>query len=52
MVVLITHVVEADGRDRMVDIHRGHRAHPDRKWTRLIYWGITSRMTTTEMRWA
>ena len=39
MIVLITPVVEVDGRDRMVDIYRWHKAHPDQKWPRLLYWG-------------
>jgi hypothetical protein len=39
MIVLITPVVEVDGRDRMVDIYRWHRAHPGENWPRLIYWG-------------
>jgi hypothetical protein len=39
MIVLITPVVEVDGRDRMVDIYRWHKAHPGQDWTRLIYWG-------------
>ena len=39
MIVLITPVVEVDGRDRMVDIYRWHRAHPDLQWPRLVYWG-------------
>jgi hypothetical protein len=39
MIVLITPVVEVDGRDRMVDIYRWHKAHPDQKWPRLVYWG-------------
>ncbi len=39
MVVLITPVVEVDGRDRMVDIYRWHKAHPRDNWPRLIYWG-------------
>jgi len=39
MIVLITPVVEVDGRDRMVDIYRWHRAHPNEKWPRLLYWG-------------
>ena len=38
-ITLITPVVEVDGRDRMVDIYRWHRAHPDGQWPRLIYWG-------------
>jgi hypothetical protein len=39
VVVLITPVVEVDGRDRMVDIYRWHKAHPDQIWPRLAYWG-------------
>ncbi|HET7102950.1 MAG TPA: M14 family zinc carboxypeptidase [Terracidiphilus sp.] len=39
MIVLITPVVEVDGRDRMVDLYRWHRAHPDEKWPHLLYWG-------------
>ncbi|QMV19390.1 hypothetical protein GOB94_12385 [Granulicella sp. 5B5] len=39
MIVLITPVVEVDGRDRMVDIYKWHRAHPTEQWPRLAYWG-------------
>ena len=39
MIVLITPVVEVDGRDRMVDIYKWHKAHPNEKWPRLLYWG-------------
>jgi hypothetical protein len=39
MIVLITPVVEVDGRDRMVDIYKWHKAHPNEKWPPLIYWG-------------
>jgi Zinc carboxypeptidase len=39
MIVLITPVVEVDGRDRMVDLYRWHRAHLDEKYPRLLYWG-------------
>jgi hypothetical protein len=39
MIVLITPVVEVDGRDRMVDIYKWHRAHPDQNWPHLVYWG-------------
>ncbi len=39
MIVLITPVVEVDGRDRMVDIYKWHRAHPTEDWPRLTYWG-------------
>ena len=31
MIVLITPVVEVDGRDRMVDIYNWHKAHPNEK---------------------
>jgi hypothetical protein len=39
MIVLITPVVEVDGRDRMVDIYKWHKAHPGQEWPRLAYWG-------------
>jgi hypothetical protein len=39
MITLITPVVEVDGRDRMVDLYRWHRAHLDEKYPRLLYWG-------------
>jgi hypothetical protein len=39
MIVLITPVVEVDGRDRMVDIYKWHLAHPNDNWPRLVYWG-------------
>jgi hypothetical protein len=39
MIVLITPVVEVDGRDRMVDIYKWHKAHPSEKWPHLLYWG-------------
>src|SRR5271156_5055721 len=39
MIVLITPVVEVDGRDRMVDTYRWHKAHPGQDWPRLAYWG-------------
>jgi hypothetical protein len=39
MIVLITPVVEVDGRDRMVDIYRWHKEHPGQDWPRLVYWG-------------
>jgi hypothetical protein len=39
MIVLITPVVEVDGRDRMVDIYKWHRTHPAEQWPRLAYWG-------------
>ncbi|MBB5055564.1 hypothetical protein HDF16_000233 [Granulicella aggregans] len=39
MVVLITPVVEVDGRDRMVDLYKWHKAHPGQMYPRLPYWG-------------
>ena len=39
MIVLITPVVEVDGRDRMVDLYKWHRAHPNENYPRLLYWG-------------
>ncbi len=39
VITLITPVVEADGRDRMVDIYRWHRENPDKQWPTLMYWG-------------
>jgi hypothetical protein len=39
MIVLITPVVEVDGRDRMVDLYKWHKAHPGQEWSHLLYWG-------------
>src|SRR5687767_13327194 len=39
MVTLITPVVEADGRDRMVDVYNWHLANPGKNWPNLLYWG-------------
>ncbi len=39
MVVLITPVVEVDGRDRMVDLYNWHLAHPGETYPHLLYWG-------------
>ncbi|HTV13338.1 MAG TPA: M14 family zinc carboxypeptidase [Acidobacteriaceae bacterium] len=39
MIVLITPVVEVDGRDRMCDIYNWHRAHLGENYPHLIYWG-------------
>ena len=39
MIVLITPVVEVDGRDRMVDLYKWHRAHLGENYPRLLYWG-------------
>jgi Zinc carboxypeptidase len=34
-----TALVEVDGRDRMVDLYKWHKAHPGENWPRLTYWG-------------
>ncbi|HEX3437616.1 MAG TPA: M14 family zinc carboxypeptidase, partial [Pseudacidobacterium sp.] len=39
MITLITPVVEVDGRDRMVDVYKWHKAHPGELYPKLIYWG-------------
>jgi len=39
VITLITPVVEVDGRDRMVDLYKWHRAHPDQQYPHLMYWG-------------
>jgi len=39
MIVLITPVVEVDGRDRMVDLYKWHKAHPNQTYPPLLYWG-------------
>jgi len=39
MITLITPVVEVDGRDRMVDLYKWHRAHLGENYPHLIYWG-------------
>jgi len=39
VITLITPIVEADGRDRQVDVFRWHMAHPDATWPSLVYWG-------------
>ena len=52
MIVLITPVVEVDGRDRMVDIYKWHKAHPDRSGRTCSTGAITSRTTTIAMPWA
>src|SRR5579863_3967747 len=38
-IVLITPVLEVDGRDRMVDTYNYHLAHPDQPQMNLLYWG-------------
>jgi hypothetical protein len=39
MIVLITPVVEVDGRDRMVDMYRWHLANPGKIAPAPVYWG-------------
>ncbi|HWC77985.1 MAG TPA: M14 family zinc carboxypeptidase [Blastocatellia bacterium] len=39
LITLITPVVEADGRDRQVDVYNWHLANPNQNWPPLIYWG-------------
>jgi hypothetical protein len=39
VITLITPVVEVDGRDRMADIYRWHKAHPGQNYPHLLYWG-------------
>jgi hypothetical protein len=39
VITLITPVVEADGRDKQVDIYNWHLAHPKENWPPLVYWG-------------
>ena len=39
VITLITPVVEVDGRERMVDLYRWHRAHPEASMPDLVYWG-------------
>ena len=39
VITLITPVVEADGRDRMVDLYNWHLAHPGQNYPPLMYWG-------------
>ncbi len=39
VITLITPVVEVDGRDRIVDVYRWHRAHPNETYPHLLYWG-------------
>jgi Zinc carboxypeptidase len=38
-VVLITPVVEVDGRDREVDVYNYRKAYPNRTAPNLVYWG-------------
>ena len=52
MIMLITPVVEVDGRDRMVDIYSGTRRTPARTGRASSTGAITSRTTTTATPWA
>jgi hypothetical protein len=38
-IVLITPVVEADGRDRMVDLYHYRKKHPETRYYPLTWWG-------------
>lgn len=38
-VVLITPILEVDGRDRQVDLYRYRKTYPDRIAPSLVYWG-------------
>jgi dipeptidyl aminopeptidase/acylaminoacyl peptidase len=39
LIVLITPVVEVDGRDRMLDVYRYRKANPGKQTPGLVYWG-------------
>jgi hypothetical protein len=39
VVVVITPIVEVDGRDKMVDIWKWHMARPNDTWPGILYWG-------------
>ena len=39
VIVLITPVLEVDGRDHMVDVYNYHTANPGKNAPNLIYWG-------------
>ena len=39
VIVLITPVLEVDGRDRMVDIYNYRKANPNKNAPSLLYWG-------------
>jgi dipeptidyl aminopeptidase/acylaminoacyl peptidase len=39
LIVLITPVVEVDGRDRMLDVYRYRKANPGKQAPGLVYWG-------------
>ena len=52
MIVLITPVVEVDGRDRMVDIYSGTRPIPTSSGRAFFTGATTLRTTTTATPWA
>jgi hypothetical protein len=39
MVVMVTPVVEVDGREKMVDLYRWRKANPNKPAPSLVYWG-------------
>lgn len=39
VITLITPIVEVDGRDRMADLYKWHRDHPNENYPNLVYWG-------------
>ena len=39
LVVMVTPVIEVDGRERMVDLYRWRKANPDKPAPGLLYWG-------------
>ncbi|MBA3715417.1 MAG: hypothetical protein H0W76_23675 [Pyrinomonadaceae bacterium] len=39
LIILITPVVEVDGRDRMVDVYNYRKANPGKHAPNLLYWG-------------
>lgn len=39
MVVMVTPVIEVDGREKMVDLYRWRKANPKRPAPSLVYWG-------------
>ena len=50
-IIMLTPVVEVDGRDKMVDVYRYRKAHPDRTPPRLCIGASTWRMTIIAMAW-
>lgn len=39
MIVMVTPVVEVDGREKMVDLYRWRKANPGKPAPSLVYWG-------------